>query len=69
METMKFTTTMKCSSCLAKATPHLNEAAGEDNWKVDTANPSKILTVSGEQDQSRIIEAVEKAGFKAQVIQ
>lgn len=59
---------MKCSTCVSKATPHLNEAVGKDNWTVDTANPSKILTVSGEQDQSKVIQAVEKAGFKAQVV-
>jgi copper chaperone len=68
METMKFTTTMKCATCVAKATPHLNEAVGKENWTVDTANLSKILTVSGEQDQNRVIQAVEKAGFKAQMV-
>jgi copper chaperone CopZ len=66
METKQFKTTIKCSGCVAKATPFLNEALGEDNWEVDTNNPSKILTVAGETDQNKVIEAVEKAGYKAE---
>lgn len=67
METkaMRFKTTIKCSGCVAKATPFLNEAIGAENWNVDYANPEKILTVEGESDQKKIISAVEKAGFKA----
>jgi copper chaperone len=66
LETSKFKTTIKCSGCVAKATPFLNEAFGEDNWQVDTENPSKVLTVVGEDDQTKIIQVVEKAGFKAE---
>lgn len=66
METIKFKTTIKCSGCVAKATPFLNEALGEDNWEVDTENPSKVLTVLGESDKTSVIKAVEKAGFKAE---
>ncbi len=66
METIKFKTTIKCSGCVAKVTPFLNEALGEDNWEVDYNNPSKVLTVVGEQDQTKVIKAVEKAGYKAE---
>ena len=66
METTKFKTTIKCSGCVAKVTPFLNEALGEDNWAVDYNNPAKVLTVVGENDKAKIIEAVEKAGFKAE---
>ncbi len=66
METIKFRTDIKCSGCVAKVTPHLNEAIGESNWEVDTMNPSKILTVTG--DTQKVKEAVEKAGFKAEKI-
>ena len=68
METMKFKTTIKCSGCVAKVTPFLNEALGEDNWEVNYNNPSKILTVVGDTDKSSVIEAVEKAGYKAESI-
>lgn len=68
METIKFKTTIKCSGCVAKVTPFLNEALGEDNWEVDTNDPSKVLTVVGDNDQTSVIQAVEKAGFKAEVL-
>lgn len=68
METIKFKTTIKCSGCVAKVTPFLNEALGEDNWEVDYNNPSKILTVVGENDKTKVIHAVEKAGYKAETL-
>ncbi|HEX6891714.1 MAG TPA: heavy metal transport/detoxification protein [Chryseolinea sp.] len=66
METIKFKTTIKCSGCVAKVTPFLNEALGEDNWEVDYNNPSKVLTVAGEKDKAKVIQAVEMAGYKAE---
>ena len=37
---------------------------GEDNWKVDTQNPKKILTVSTENASGNdVINAIEKAGY------
>ena len=66
MESIQFKTTIKCSGCVAKVTPFLNEALGENNWEVDYANPAKVLTVVGEKDTAKIIEAVEKAGYKAE---
>jgi copper chaperone CopZ len=68
METKQFKTTIKCSGCVAKATPFLNEAVGEDNWEVDYNNPSKILTVAGDINTAKIIEAVEKAGYRAEMV-
>lgn len=68
METIKFKTNIKCAGCVANVTPHLNEALGKDNWEVDFVNPSKILTVEGEKDRAKVIQAVEKAGYKAEVI-
>ena len=68
METIKFKTNIKCSGCVAKVTPFLNEALGEDNWEVDYNNPSKVLTVIGEKDQTKVVQAVEKAGYKAEAL-
>lgn len=66
MDTLKFKTTIKCSGCIAKATPFLNETVGENKWEVDVTNPMKILTVTAGKDARQIVEAVEKAGFKAE---
>lgn len=68
METAKFKTNIKCSGCVAKVTPFLNEALGDNNWDVDYNNPAKVLTVVGEKDKAKVIEAVEKAGYKAEAI-
>ena len=61
----KFKTTIKCSGCVAKVTPFLDEAVGQGNWNVDIENPSKVLTVTVEAGE-KAKQAVEKAGFKAE---
>jgi copper chaperone CopZ len=66
MEALKFKTTIKCSGCVANVTPFLNEALGQDKWQVDYNNPAKVLTVIGENDKNKVIEAVERAGYKAE---
>ena len=66
METIKFKTNIKCSGCIATVTPTLNEVLGQGNWEVDTTDPAKILKVSGVADANKIIQAVEKAGYKAE---
>jgi copper chaperone len=68
MET-KFKTTIKCAGCIAKVTPFLNEAVGDSQWQVDINDPAKILTINSEKAPREVIEAVEKAGFKAEPIQ
>jgi copper chaperone CopZ len=67
MNTIEVKTNIMCGSCIAKVTPVLNEVAGENNWKVDTASPKKVLTVTSESlTDADVIKAVEKAGYKAE---
>jgi copper chaperone len=67
MKTIEVKTNIMCGSCVAKVTPTLNETVGAANWKVDTLNPKKILTVSTENlDEEQVIKVVEKAGYKAE---
>ena len=69
MKTKQFKTNIMCGSCIAKVTSVLNETFGENNWKVDTQNPKKILTVTTENgSENEVIKAVEKAGYKAEVL-
>lgn len=68
MKALKFKTDIKCSGCLAKVTPYLDKAVGEDNWEVDIQNPQKILTVAGQAKEAKVKEAVQKAGFKAEKV-
>lgn len=67
MKTIEVKTNIMCGACVAKVTSTLNDSVGEQNWKVDTANPKKILTVTTENlAEADVIEAVEKAGYKAE---
>lgn len=67
MKTYQFKTNIMCGSCIAKVTPHLDEAEGIKEWKVDTANPKKILTVQTENlDEKEVVAVVNKAGYKAE---
>jgi copper chaperone len=70
MEAMKFKTTIKCSGCIEKVTPVLDDKVGKDNWQVDTQNPDKILTVINDENLTKdeIIKAVQQAGFKAEAV-
>jgi len=64
---MQFKTNIKCGGCIEKVTPFLNEVAGKDGWKVDTANPEKILTITADKGltSSDVIKAVKQSGFIA----
>lgn len=67
MKTIEVKTNIMCGSCIEKVTPVLNEKIGAGNWKVDTQNPKKILTVNAENvSEENVINAVEQAGYKAE---
>ncbi len=69
MKTITFKTNINCSGCVEKATPFLNEAVGAGNWKVDTQNPTKLLTIENEKVHEKdIVSTLQKAGFKADVV-
>lgn len=70
METLQFKTTIKCSGCIEKVTPYLNETVGENNWEVDLQNPQKVLTIPNSEqiNSSEVVEALAKAGYKAEKI-
>jgi copper chaperone len=68
MKTTKFKTNIKCSACVEKVTPHLNEEVGAANWEVDLTSPQRILTISEEVSEAKIKEALQKAGYNADLI-
>jgi copper chaperone len=64
MTTIKFLTNINCDGCVAKVRPFLDKAENIEKWEVDTANPDKILTVSGENlNKEKVKEIVKNAGF------
>jgi copper chaperone len=70
MKTIQFKTNIKCEGCVATVTPFLNAEENIEAWKVNTENPDKILSVSGTNlDPQRVENVLQKAGFKAEVLQ
>lgn len=61
---MRFKTTINCGNCVRLVTPELDGEKAIESWKVDTDNPDKILTVTGNIDQNKVIELVKEAGFE-----
>jgi copper chaperone len=67
---MKLSTNMKCSGCIAQATPVFNQTFGEGNWQVDLKDAGKILQVENSSISTETaLEAVKKAGFQASIIE
>jgi copper chaperone CopZ len=47
----------------------LNDEAKIDNWKVDTTNKNKILTIqTNTLDTNQIIDLVKSAGYNAELL-
>jgi len=69
MNEKKFKTTLKCSGCVAKVAPFLDEVVGAGNWEVDLDKPVKILTVTADNvETSKVVKALEKGGYKAEEV-
>ena len=67
MKQYQFKTNINCSGCVATVTPALDQNEEIKNWKVDTNNPNKILTVESETlNEEQIKSIVQTAGFKAE---
>ncbi len=69
MSALKFKTNIKCSGCVAKVTPHLENVTGINDWEIDIINPDKILTVdAADASAEQVKAAVAAAGFTAEEI-
>ena len=53
MKKLEFKTNIKCSGCIAKATPILDDKLGKGNWEVDLFTLKKTLTVKGNNFRGR----------------
>ena len=69
MKKLQFKTNISCNGCIEKVTPYLDSNPSVKKWEVDTKNPDKVLTVEGEDPDSRnIIAAVRDAGYTIEAI-
>ena len=65
MKTVKYKTNINCNGCIKSVTPFLNELDNLDIWKVDIDNSDKILEVTLDDDNDKMVtDAVKKAGFE-----
>ena len=68
MNTLQFKTNIKCTGCISKASPVLNEKLGEGQWEVDLMTIKKTLTVTNSDlSEAEVIEIVKESGFTAEV--
>ena len=64
MKSLTFRTTINCNNCIAKVTPFLDSVKGVVHWEVNTKDPSRILTVYGDDFAPEEIKAkVKEAGY------
>lgn len=65
MKTLKFKTNINCNACVSKVKPYLDNIENIANWEVETANPEKILTVTGDGIKAeQVVEKVKQAGYR-----
>lgn len=71
MNTFTFNTNINCGNCIKSVSPALNALPEIENWKVDTENPDKPLTVKLEEGEKPelVLEAVRAAGFKIALVE
>jgi copper chaperone len=69
MKTFNFKTNINCGGCVASIKAHLDRNKDIREWKVDTADPAKLLSVQTDNLSWEDVKAiVEKAGFKAEAV-
>lgn len=65
----QFKTNLNCGGCVSKVQADLDNADGICEWKVDTANSDKILTIQSEGITEEEVEAIVKSkGFKIELL-
>ncbi len=71
MSTFQFKTNINCGSCVRAVQGFLADVPQLNHWEVDTSHPDKILTVEGtdELQPQAVIEAIEEAGYDAQLLE
>ncbi len=68
MKTQTFKTTINCGGCVRAVTPLLNNEPAIEAWQVDTANPDKLLTVTGDVTAAQVTALLTEAGFEARLL-
>jgi len=67
-DTLRFKTTLSCQGCVATITPFLEQLNGIDEWSVDLTSSERILTIRGTVSPEAVIQKLEEAGYKAELL-
>ncbi len=65
---LRFKTSLSCQGCVATVTPFLQQIEGIEHWEVDLQSPERILIVKGKVEPAVIIQKLEEAGYKAELL-
>jgi copper chaperone len=65
---MKFKTNIKCGGCIQTVRPFLEGLKEIKNWQVDLASPDRILSVDGDVTPEKVIQAIQAAGYRAELL-
>ncbi len=65
---MKFKTSMKCDNCIKTVKPQLDSIKEISQWSVDLSTHEGLLTVEGDVEAEKIVEALKAVGYTAQKI-
>ena len=69
MKKYQFKTNINCSGCVAAVTPFLEKETRIKTWNVDTSDPSKILTIEGEDiGEAEVCSILAEAGYRAEKV-
>ena len=66
MKTSKFKTNAKCDGCVARIADKLNEIVPREQWNFDLSTTDRVLTVTADVSDEKIIAVVVAAGYKAE---
>jgi copper chaperone CopZ len=69
MKEVQFKTNLNCGGCVSKVKADLDANKDILEWKVDTENPNKILTVKGNDlNEAEVVKIIQSKGFTAEQI-
>jgi len=66
MNKLTFKTNIKCTGCIDKVTPVLNQMQQIQHWEVDLQASDKTLTIIGKEiAPEQVVQALTKIGYQA----
>jgi copper chaperone CopZ len=66
MNKIELKTNVKCSACVEKIAPFLNDLVGRGKWSVDLTDPQRTLRVDTPANLEEVKAALAKAGYKGE---